>query len=180
MIKINQLPLIVAVIALLITLEAAVAGNTRVVALRGTSTGEIRTSPVPGEINNLLCFDVDLIDLKTGNVIGTASDCLDILGMDACEGVKVIGTTVFNFPQGTLIARGLTSVQPTTHGSLGVTHITGAIPEAGENSVLHGTKNFKEASGPVRLSGAVKMEPDTPSPGDLTITFDCVFVIELD
>lgn len=169
-----------AILASILSPQTAVAKETIVVALRGTDTGVLKTSPVPGETKELLCFDVDLIDVKTGNVIGTASDCLEVLGMDECGGIKVIGTTVFNFPQGTLISRGLTSVQPTTHGSTGRTHITGSIPEPGDNNILHGTKRFKKASGPVRLSGAVTMQPDVPSLGDLTISFDCLFVIELE
>lgn len=179
MYRIKNLNVLITLITL-ITLQSLAAKETIVVALRGTDTGELRDSPVPGETGQLLCFDVDLIDLKTGNVIGTASDCLNVLGMDSCGGLKVVGTTVFNFPQGTLISRGLTSVQPTTHGSTGRTHITGSIPEAGDNSVLHGTNRFNKASGPVRLSGAVTMQPDIPSSGDLTITFDCIFVIELE
>lgn len=167
-------------LATVISIQTVAAKNTIVVALRGTDTGEMRTSPVPGETKELLCFDVDLIDLKTGKVIGTGSDCLEVLGMDECGGLRVIGTTVFNLPQGILISRGLTTVQPTTHGSVGRTHITGSIPEAGDNSILHGTRKFQEASGPVRLSGAVTMQPDVPSAGDLTISFDCLFVIELD
>ena len=164
----------------LLTIQSVAAKNSIVVALRGTDTGELRQSPVPGETKELLCFDIDLIDIKTGEVIGTASDCLEVLGMDECGGLRVIGTTVFNFNGGTLISRGLTSVQPTTHGSLGRTHITGSIPEPGDNSILHGTKKFKKASGPVRLSGAVTMQPDLPNAGDLTISFDCLFVIELE
>ncbi len=164
----------------LIGMQSAEAKNSIVVALRGTDTGELRPSPVPGETKELLCFDIDLIDIKTGKIIGTASDCLEVLGMDECGGLRVIGTTVFNFQGGTLISRGLTSVQPVTHGSVDRTHITGSIPSEGDNSILHGTKRFKNAAGPVRLSGAVSMQPDLPSTGELTISFDCLFVIELE
>ena len=176
----KQSILAIAILSTIFATSSALAGETHVVALRGTDTGELRPSPVPGEDKELLCFDVDLIDLKTGDVIGTAADCLEVLGMDECGGIQVVGTTVFNFPQGTLISRGNTSVQPKTHGSAGITHITGSIPQAGDNDVLYGTKRFKGATGPVRLSGAVNMQPDVPATGDLTITFDCIFVIELE
>ena len=61
------------------TLYAAGIGNNIVVRLVGTATA------YPGndlfeqhglEPLDALCFDVDLVDAKTGNAIGTASDCL--------------------------------------------------------------------------------------------------------
>lgn len=67
------------------------------------------------------------------------------------------GTTFFFFPGGTLISQGLTTVQPVLHGSSSFTHITGAIPSAGDNGVIWGDGKFKNAAGPVRLSGAVDL-----------------------
>jgi hypothetical protein len=150
-----------------------------VVALKGTAIGEMRQVTIGGQGDDAqaLCFDVDLIDLKTGRKIGSATDCLSNI-QPAGEGLALVGRTIFNFPGGTLVTRGLTSVQPTTHGSPTLTHITGAIPAPGENSVLVGTGRFKDASGSVRLSGGVKMEPLTG--GRLQITFDCLFVLDLE
>jgi hypothetical protein len=150
-----------------------------IVALKGTAVGEMR--PVAfgaqGDDAQALCFDLDLIDLKTGRQIGTATDCLSNI-QPVGDGIALVGRTIFNFPGGTLVTRGLTSVQPKTHGSPTVTHITGAIPAPGENSILSGMGRFKNAAGSVRLSGAVKMEP--LADGRLQMTFDCIFVIDLE
>jgi hypothetical protein len=149
-----------------------------IVALKGTAIGEMRhvSAGAPGDDAQALCFDLDMIDLKTGRKIGGATDCLSNI-QPVGDGIALVGRTIFNFPGGTLVTRGLTSVQPTTHGSPTLTHITGAVPAPGENSVLAGTGRFKGASGSARLSGGVKMEP--LADGRLQITFDCVFVLDL-
>ena len=150
------------------------------VALRGTDIGTLRVMDdgASGDESTALCFDLDIIDLKTGRKIGTASDCLSNIE-EVNGGLALVGRTIFNFPGGKLVTRGLTSVQPTTRGSLDFTNITGAIPAAGENSVLSGTGRFKNASGSARLSGAVKIVPIANGPGkeddQLQMTFDCVF-----
>jgi hypothetical protein len=153
-----------------------------IVALRGTSIGEVRDMEygIAGDDDDALCFDLDIIDLKTGQKIGTAADCLSNIG-ESNGGLALVGRTIFNFPGGTLVTRGLTSVQPVTHGSPDFTHITGAIPATGENGVLIGTGRFTNASGPVRLSGAVNIVPDPngDDPSELQITFDCIFDINL-
>ena len=125
------------------------------------------------------CFDLDLVDAKTGKIIGQASDCLsDINIVDETidpPSIMLTGTTFFFFPGGTLVSRGLTTVQPVLHGSADFTHITGAIPSPFENSVIYGDGKFKNAEGPVRLSGAVNLS----ALGDGLITFDCVFIIDI-
>jgi len=120
-----------------------------------------------------LCYDLDLVDVKSGNVIGSAADCLTNIS-PVGSGVALTGTTFFFFPGGTVVTRGLTTVQPTTHGSADFTHITGAIPQPGDNNVVYGDGKFKNASGPVRLSGAVNLGnfPDQA-------TFDCVFILDI-
>ena len=77
---------------------------------------------------------------------------------------------------GTLISRGLTTVQPVLHGSVDFTHITGAIPSPGDEGVIYGDGKFKNASGPVRLSGAVNL---SELASDGLITFDCMFLIDI-
>ena len=120
-----------------------------------------------------LCYDVDLVDAKTGNVIGSGADCLTNLNPIE-TGVALTGTTFFFFPGGTVVSQGLTTVQPVLHGSPDFTHITGAIPQPGDNSVVYGDGKFKNASGPMRLSGAVNLT-NFPS----QITFDCIFVLDV-
>ena len=119
-----------------------------IMALKGTAIGEMRAVAVgaQGDDAQALCFDLDLIDLKTGQKIGTATDCLSNI-RPVGEGIALVGRTFFNFPGGTLVSRGLTSVQPKTHGSPTGTHITGAIPAPGENSVLSGTGRFQAVAG---------------------------------
>ena len=114
------------------TLYAAGIGNNIVVRLAGTATAyegndlfeQYGLAPL-----DALCFDVNLVDAKTGNVIGTASDCLSGISSSVTDnGVMLTGTTFFFFPGGTLISQGLTTVQPVLHGSPDFTHITGAVP----------------------------------------------------
>ena len=57
-----------------------------------------------------------------------------------------------------------------------MTVVTGAIPAAGEESVLSGTGVFEGVSGQVRLSGAVDM---SELESETKITFDCVFIISV-
>jgi hypothetical protein len=151
-------------------------GHDLVVALRGT--GEAFMAEIPetdAGTTEGLCFAVDLVDLATGNVIGDATDCLSDINPDG-DGMSLTGTTTFNFPGGTLVSRGVTTVQPVLDGSVDFTHITGAVPQDGDNSVLSGSGRFNGASGQVRLSGAVNLaELDS----DGKITFDCVFVLSL-
>ena len=120
-----------------------------------------------------LCYDLDLVDAKSGNVIGSAADCLSNINLIG-DGVALTGTTFFFFPGGTVVSQGLTTVQPVLHGSPDFTHITGAIPQPGDNSVVYGDGKFQNASGPVRLSGAVNL---TNFPNQAT--FDCVFILDV-
>ena len=88
--------------------------------------------------------------------------------------MALTGTTFFFFPGGTVVTQGRTTVQPTTHGSADFTHITGAIPQPGDNNVVYGDGKFKNASGPVRLSGAVNLV-NFPAQA----AFDCVFILDV-
>ena len=162
----------------------AAADPQMVVALVGTDIATAVTLPDFGDGNGelaALCFTIDLVDVKTNKVIGEADDCLSNIDADTdAPGIKLTGTTIFNFPQGQLVSRGLTTVQPILHGANGFTHTTGApAPLVGSNSnIIDGTKAFKNASGTVRLSGLVNLASfageGTPA------TFDCVFVVNLD
>jgi hypothetical protein len=145
-----------------------------------TATAEERDIiPVPGSgTDKALCFDGDLLDLETGRLIGTATDCLADISGDDVVGMALVGTTIFNLPGGSFTSRGNTTVQPILTDPTGtpITHVTGAIPHAGQNSIIDGTGKFEDASGSVRLSGAVNLS----NLGAGEITFDCVFIINLD
>lgn len=176
-VKISILTLITIGILETSSANAAGVGNNIAVRLVGTDQGydgdglftEFGLTPLGAG-----CFDLDLVDIKTGNVIGSASDCLSSIN-EVGDGLALTGTTFFFFPGGTLITQGLTTVQPTTHGSPDFTHITGAIPTADGNDVIYGDGKFRNAEGPVRLSGAVNLSEI----GDGIITFDCVFIVDL-
>lgn len=109
--------------------------------------------------------------------MGTGTDCLSVAGPDDCGGLQVTATTVFQFdPDNSLTATGETSVQPTTFGSPDATHITGAIPSTGEENIEDGTGIYADATGAVRLSGAVNMA-NLESKGEAT--FDCLWVMDV-
>ena len=127
-----------------------------------------------------ICFDVDLIDMKNQQTIGTATDCLSNL-TPIGTGVALVGTTYFNFPQGELVVRGQTTVQPVLQPTVSasgqvMTHITGAASP--DNAVISGTRRFAGAEGTTRLSGMVDMSGFGGNVGD-PIYFDCLFVIDL-
>ena len=81
-------------------------------------------------------------------------------------------TATFDFGHGhTFTVQGLVSIQATTHGSPGVTHITGAISPAGQNDIIAGTGRYSRLEATVRLSGAADL-----SAFPAQVTFDCLFV----
>lgn len=127
-----------------------------------------------------MCFNLDLVDRRTNQIIGKGTDCLAMVTPTG-TGVAAVGTTYFHLPGGTLITRGKTTAQPVLHPTvtprgLTVTHITGA--SSNHNSVIGGTGRFAGASGIVRLSGMVSMANFTGNIGD-PISFDCIFVVDL-
>lgn len=145
--------------------------------LLGTAVGYESTVPdIDGDgfDDPATCFDVEVFNAATGLKMGDGTDCLSNI-TPAGDGLQIVGTTYFKLPGGTLISRGNTSVQPTTWGSPTVTHITGAIPSPGDNSVLAGTGAFKGAKGEVRLSGAVNMS----NIANGEISFDCLFIADI-
>lgn len=127
---------------------------------------------IPGGEDEAFCYTVPMWDVARDRVVGTAKDCISVIGF-AAGGVQVVGTTTFDFGGGhAFTTQGLTSVQPVTHGSPGITHITGAIPSAGSNGVIAGSGRFRNLRAAARLSGAVNL---TAFPA--TAAFDCLFVI---
>lgn len=170
------------------TAQANPAGKNITVVLDGVGKAykmDVPETTLDGGPVKATCFDVDMFDLATGHQIGTATDCLvDIVGIvdsagEPTGGMSLTGTTFFHLPGGTLVSRGRTTVQPILDGSVDFTHITGAIPYDGENSILEGTGRFAGASGAVRLSGAVNLS-DLGSELDGEVVFNCIFVIDLD
>ncbi len=156
-------------------------GNVMVLNLVGTGNGELLKVPdIDGDgiEDDATCFEVDLLNGKNGHLIGKAVDCLSMIS-SVGDGLSLVGTTYFTLPQGTLVTRGNTSVQPVTEAIVTpdgqpISHITGAA--SNENAILQGTGRFEGRTGTVRLSGMVDMS--NIEIGQLT--FDCLFVIALD
>lgn len=150
----------------------------KAVVLRLMGTGQAYEGTVPdidgdGADDPATCFDVDLYS-ASGKKIGTATDCLSEITPSG-DGLALVGTTIFNLPNGTFVTRGYTSVQPVTTGvPTPATHITGAIPMGGSNGVLYGTGAYAGFAAEVRLSGAVNM---SQLDSDGLIAFDCLFAV---
>lgn len=157
------------------------AGGKRLI-LNLVGVGEPYESTVPdidGDMGDdpAVCFDVDLINAKNRQVIGSATDCLSNI-TPVGTGLALVGTTFFYLPQGTLVTRGLTTVQPvlqptTTTSGVNISHETAAA--SSDNSILYGTGRFSGATGTVRLGGLVDLTLDAGQ-----IFFDCVFTVDLD
>lgn len=156
--------------------------TTMVLNLVGTGDMYIDVVPdaeMPGEYVDAWCFDVDLIDLKSGKKLGQATDCLDNSRQEYAlseSGIAMIGTTYFNLPGGTLAIQGRTTVQPRNWPTREFTHITGG--NSAGNAVLYGSGKYRKASGTARLSGMVDLSKFKGQAGD-PISFDCIFVVNV-
>ncbi len=162
------------------SLQASETKKVRVVQFLGTAIGEDRMiDDGEGGVMAATCFEIAMRDLKTGKKIGTGVDCLSNITAVG-DGLSVLATSYFIFKKGTVVNRGLTSVQPKTTGSPDFTHITGAIPAKGDKTIIAslGTGKFAGRSGQARLSGAVAMK--TLADGRLEIKFNCIFVLSVD
>jgi hypothetical protein len=81
--------------------SAAGIGNNIVVLLAGEGLAdpsgnqftELGLVAPPG----VLCFDIDLVDAKTGNVIGRGSDCLSDITPSDNGGMSLTATSFFHF-----------------------------------------------------------------------------------
>ena len=158
--------------------QETAAGSQIAVVLAGTANGETR------DINGtpMECFDVSLQNPANGEVIGTATDCLDLASIELIGddgGMLVSNTTFFNFDDGTIVSLSRTAAQPVSDPlpSSGSTHITGEIGSEDNILAAMGTGKYQGMKGNTRLSGAVDMSAFT-GPGS-PITFDCIFVISL-
>lgn len=132
-----------------------------------------------------MCFELDVIDLKSNEIIGTGTDCMSNVDMEENGNVALVGTTFFNLPDGELIARGAITVQPVPEDFSLVSadghpysHITGSARASDQNSIFGGTGKFENSSGRMRLSGMVDMSKFTMNEGD-PITFSCLFVVDV-
>src|SRR5262245_5057085 len=134
--------------------------QTLIVQMRGKAIGMTRAIPPVPETGTTQgnCFDMDLVNPGDNRVIGTATRCLtDISTVNG--GMALTATTFYRLPQGTIVSRQRTTVQPIIGSAAGITHITGAIPAPLANTILTeaGTGQFVGVPGSVRLVGAMDL-----------------------
>jgi len=145
-------------------------------AREGTNINFKRFQDDPGDF---ACFEIPLVDMRSGVQLGTGVDCLRF--DDTVYAPDQIGVTAYSFfvtPGGTLVNRGATSIRALIPGfgdggSPQRTHATGSISSSSDKSLVAGTGLFDKAKGRARVSGAV-------NPGLATPFFDCLWKIELD
>lgn len=153
-----------------------------IVKLLGHSEAYVPDWDVPNAESDVVCQDIDLVDLKSNEVIGAATDCFSSIepATDG-GGAGFIGTSFLYFPEGTIISQGKFTARPVlqeTTSSTGVpiTAITGAATEG--NSIIWGSGKYENVQGNVRVSGMVNDTEYAFMPGD-PIYFDCIFDIQL-
>jgi hypothetical protein len=131
-----------------------------IVQLQGKAIGMTRPIPQVPDTGTIQgnCFDVDILGLGDNTAAGTATQCLtDIRTVNG--GMALTATTFFRFPNGTVVSRQRTTVQPIIDGTAEMTHITGTIPAPLATNVLAevGTGKFAGVPGSVRIVGAMNL-----------------------
>jgi hypothetical protein len=149
--------------------------------LLGYSEAYVPDWDVPNAESDVVCQDMDLVDLQSNEVIGSATDCFSSINPDSGGGAGFTGTSFLHFPEGTIVSQGKFTAQPVleeTISSTGVpiTAITGTAAEG--NTIISGTGKYENVKGNVRVSGQINGEEYAFMPGD-PIYFDCIFEIQL-
>jgi hypothetical protein len=149
------------VLGVFVNVSTAENGRMLVVQLKGKAIGETRSIP-PIETTRTTsegnCFEVDLTDVMTDKVIGTAMRCFTDINTVG-DGMALTDTTFYRLREGTIVSRQRTIIQPAIDSSPDMTHIAMAIPAPFANTVLADAGNgaFKGVSGSTRLAGAMDM-----------------------
>ena len=146
------------------------------VKLNGTAPGYLRS--VPGFDEEALCFDIDLLDLKSGEIIGGATDCISDEQMNA-DGVEFVGTTYLYLPGGNVSVRSVADENIMLRTGQKITNITGSATTG--NTFIEGesTGIYENSTGNTRISGMINTENFAFNVGDEQF-FDCIFEIQLD
>jgi hypothetical protein len=154
----------------LLVLSMGANARTLVVQMVGDSviTGDLPTTwmavfgtndDLPMDNSGYTCFKIPLHDPASGTQIGWGIDCLRDLPAD--PGPAVEAFSIFDMPGGVLVNHGITSLGLFSAGvgdaNGQVNVMTGSIPAPGAESLIFGTKRFKNASGTARVSGAVRV-----------------------
>ncbi|MFQ3244874.1 MAG: hypothetical protein ACI9WC_002494 [Arenicella sp.] len=161
-------------------------GDKNRIAVKLIGTGHMYTNIVPdidgdGMDDMAECYDLDLINLKTGKTFGTGTDCISNI-RNVGGSVAADATFTVNMPKGSMVVRTKSTAAPLTNeatradGGL-YTHVAGASSH--ENRVLSGTGKYRSRSGTVRLNGLMDWSKYTGQPGD-PLYIDCILEINLD
>lgn len=152
------------------------------VKLTGTGVGYHKS--IPGFDDEALCFDIDLVDLKSNKIIGGATDCISDEQINV-DGVEFIGTTYLYFADGVIATRGTVSVRSVEEENIvlrtgqKITNLTGSATTG--NTFIEGenTGIYENRTGNTRISGMINTENFAFNEGDEQF-FDCIFEIHLD
>lgn len=191
-----------------ITLAALIIGAqahaAEVVQFLGQSVGTTMAAVLtPTQINDsgitnpddYACFQMDMLDPTTGNVIGYGVDCLVFHGIpgqvvnakglangkafqNLAGDVAVEAVSIFDFGGGDLlVTRGLTSVRPLLvgfgdGGAPARTHVSGSIPDPAAHSILLAEGIFAGRQGSARVSGALSISSNG-------LYFDCLWILSI-
>ena len=137
------------------------------------------------DLNGFNCFEIELRNPAGGYRIGTGVDCLRIDNIaDDADFIELSAHSFFLMPgKNAFIASGFTTVRAfrdgVGNGDRGdgagpISHMTGSLPDG--YNITGGSGDFSDATGSVRLSGAV----DLSDFGNGNIFFNCLWVVELD
>ncbi len=192
------------IIALAIVLMSSQANAAEVVQFLGQSVGTTMDAVLtPTQISDTgitnpddyACFQMDMLDPASGNVIGFGVDCLIfrdvpgrvVTGKGLASGkafenlagdVAVEAVSIFDFGGGdVIVTAGTTSVRPLLDGfgdggAPARTHVSGSIPNPSANSVLLAEGVFAGRQGAARVSGALSV-------GSSGLFFDCLWILDL-
>jgi len=161
------------------TIVTADNSRTLVVQLKGRDTGETRTIPPVANTGTREgnCFDMNLFDVVANKAIGTATRCFADINT-AGSGMALTDTIFFRLPEGNMISRNRTTIQPAIDSSPEVTHVAVAIPDSYTTTLLPdaGSGSYKGILGSARLAGAMDMSQFRARN---EIAFNDIVVIEL-
>jgi hypothetical protein len=132
-----------------------------IVQMKGKDIGETHRIP-PIEATGTRegnCFNVELIDVRHEERIGTAMRCFtDVHTVQ--NGLAFTETTFLHLPGGQIVARTRMTAQPIIDNGAEMTHITGSVPSSFATNLLTdaGTNKFRSLPGRMRMSGVMNLQ----------------------
>jgi hypothetical protein len=138
------------------------------------------TFPVGEGCAAFVCFEIPLVNPKSGSSLGTGVECIrfeDGTTPSPTASSRVTAVTFFVFRTGTLVNATKTTIEPFADGfgnggNPPRTHLVGSIPDPDAETIIAGTGRFRRSTGRARVSGAVQIAE--------SVFFDCLWKIERD